>query len=296
MSGGSNTGLAEEGVFDMEDSKPSDPSRETTIDPNLLSRLRFCGRYGKTGRLKVVSADGKATADLYFQEGAICRLDMSDTAWLPFEANLEDRLFSLLRWIKPVASWNENDVCSDPEDKIPVEKLLSLIENVSLNRQSESWDSETCRRYSHKQMPVSPLELVVEDEEGVVQCYRFDKEDAVVGRSLDVDIMLDHISISRHHAFISCKGDLLSVTDLHSSNGTYLHGLQLQPMVENVFRLDEDLRLGSLHVKVRNAEPMTVAAYKLLAEQQLRRRMELKKTRPNVWNAPTKLLPKIKNS
>lgn len=46
-----------------------------------------------------------------------------------------------------------------------------------------------------------------------------------IGRSTDNDIFLDDVTVSRKHAEISHKGNLYSVRDCGSLNGTYVDGV-----------------------------------------------------------------------
>lgn len=46
----------------------------------------------------------------------------------------------------------------------------------------------------------------------------------VIGRATDVDIFLDDVTVSRHHAEIFEESGVLWVRDLGSMNGTYLNG------------------------------------------------------------------------
>lgn len=46
----------------------------------------------------------------------------------------------------------------------------------------------------------------------------------VVGRSQDVDIRLDEVEISRHHAVVFREGGLFWISDLASANGTSVNG------------------------------------------------------------------------
>ena len=46
----------------------------------------------------------------------------------------------------------------------------------------------------------------------------------VVGRVDDCDILLEDVTVSRHHARFVVAGDTLQVEDLRSTNGTYVNG------------------------------------------------------------------------
>jgi len=46
-----------------------------------------------------------------------------------------------------------------------------------------------------------------------------------IGRSAESDILLDDITVSRHHAVIEKKESAFAIRDLESLNGTYLNGV-----------------------------------------------------------------------
>lgn len=56
--------------------------------------------------------------------------------------------------------------------------------------------------------------------------------------------------VSRRHARLHIEGDYLYVTDLNSTNGTYIAGRRLDPHVPCQVRRDEDLMLGNLQIKL----------------------------------------------
>jgi pSer/pThr/pTyr-binding forkhead associated (FHA) protein len=46
-----------------------------------------------------------------------------------------------------------------------------------------------------------------------------------IGRSAESDILLDDITLSRHHAIIEKKKSVFAIRDLESLNGTYVNGV-----------------------------------------------------------------------
>jgi pSer/pThr/pTyr-binding forkhead associated (FHA) protein len=50
----------------------------------------------------------------------------------------------------------------------------------------------------------------------------------IFGRSPSADVILDDTSVSRHHMMVSFKSGSLRVTDLESSNGTFLNGVKVR--------------------------------------------------------------------
>jgi serine/threonine protein kinase len=65
-----------------------------------------------------------------------------------------------------------------------------------------------------------------------------------VGREADSDLMLPATAVSRHHARISCEGQRVRVTDLNSTNGTFLEGERILPGVAERWLPGRRLRIG----------------------------------------------------
>lgn len=56
----------------------------------------------------------------------------------------------------------------------------------------------------------------------------------MIGKSRQMDVVLEHMGISRTHAKIICRGDTCYLSDLNSRNGTRLNGILLKPEEEQV--------------------------------------------------------------
>ncbi len=76
----------------------------------------------------------------------------------------------------------------------------------------------------------------------------------VIGRDDENDLVLDLTSISRRHARIEFDGKNYSVTDLHSTNGTYLGELRLLPDTPHIWQPEENLRLGDIWLRLERAD------------------------------------------
>ncbi len=59
------------------------------------------------------------------------------------------------------------------------------------------------------------------------------------------------LGVSRQHVKIVRRRELIYVSDLGSSNGTFLNGRPLSGNVERILRNGDELRLGHLKIKVR---------------------------------------------
>ena len=55
------------------------------------------------------------------------------------------------------------------------------------------------------------------------------KNEIIIGRGEDCDLVLDHREVSRQHARISQVSGQILITDLGSSNGTIVEGQTLTP-------------------------------------------------------------------
>jgi len=70
--------------------------------------------------------------------------------------------------------------------------------------------------------------LEVEDEELGAELFVIDSSGLKVGRVAPADIVLPHRSISREHCIIGLANDELLVTDLNSTNGTFIDGERIE--------------------------------------------------------------------
>jgi pSer/pThr/pTyr-binding forkhead associated (FHA) protein len=66
-----------------------------------------------------------------------------------------------------------------------------------------------------------------------------------------VDICVKDQSISRIHARIDYNGASYTVTDLNSTNGTYVNGMQLDPNETVELTEGDEVRFGELNYCLR---------------------------------------------
>ena len=91
------------------------------------------------------------------------------------------------------------------------------------------------------------------------------EQDVVIGRSsnanaLSPDIDLAHydaesLGVSRLHVSIKRSAKTLTITDMNSSNKTYLNGQVLHPNEVRVLNDNDEVRLGRLYLRVRFIHP-----------------------------------------
>jgi hypothetical protein len=70
--------------------------------------------------------------------------------------------------------------------------------------------------------------LVIQDENQPAQQWPMTKDDIVIGRGEECDIVLAERQISRQHIRIYKQGDVYIIQDLESKNGTWVNGQQLK--------------------------------------------------------------------
>ena len=75
--------------------------------------------------------------------------------------------------------------------------------------------------------PSSGGTLQIQMPDGDVQQVPILKPALTVGRAPDNDLVLDHPTVSRHHARLTLEQGKLYIEDLGSSNGTYIGDQQL---------------------------------------------------------------------
>ncbi len=104
------------------------------------------------------------------------------------------------------------------------------------------------------------------------KCYELSQALAILGRLASVDVYIDHASVSRKHASITQEGDRYAITDLGSSNGTFVNGqrlsgpvtlasgdvIRLGAEIELLFEQPEELTAGAAPATVLDEKPTTV--------------------------------------
>jgi len=82
--------------------------------------------------------------------------------------------------------------------------------------------------------------LVHEDESAI----DIVKEIMIAGRSSEADIIMDSKKCSRTHSLIRLEGNVLTLIDLRSKNGTFVNQTQLTPHTPHYLRAGDQIRFG----------------------------------------------------
>ncbi|MBV9277222.1 MAG: FHA domain-containing protein [Candidatus Eremiobacteraeota bacterium] len=75
----------------------------------------------------------------------------------------------------------------------------------------------------------------------------------VVGRSSDADLLLWDPEVSRRHARFENDGSTVFVSDLHSSNGTFLNGRRVVDAIE--VRPGDEIDVGTVRLMFLGSRP-----------------------------------------
>lgn len=89
--------------------------------------------------------------------------------------------------------------------------------------------------------------LVVEGGPQTGLTYVLGDGETAAGRGSESDIYLEDVTVSRHHAVFKIDGDGLTVTDLGSTNGTYVNGRRHETAA---LAPGDELMLGKFHLVV----------------------------------------------
>lgn len=91
------------------------------------------------------------------------------------------------------------------------------------------------------------------------------KTSVIVGRSPKNDLVITHDSISRQHCQIDVAKNIFYITDLGSSNGSYIDGQRLEPQVRTPFISSQQLTLGKLECEITDSSAPTDSNAKVLS-------------------------------
>lgn len=89
--------------------------------------------------------------------------------------------------------------------------------------------------------------LVVESGPQSGLTYVLGDGETLAGRGADSDIFLEDVTVSRQHAVFNVDGEGLTVTDLSSTNGTYVNGRRHETAA---LAPGDEVMLGKFHLVV----------------------------------------------
>ena len=133
---------------------------------------------------------------------------------------MENTVSLITQYQKSLVNPRGNSVLNDFQP--PANKTLDQIQVLTASQQTSSY-------------PLKPTGLTV-------------------GRDSDNDIVLDDTLASRHHMRIEYSGTDVVVSDLNSTNGTFLESARLLPGVSEPWDEDKPLRIGQTWLRLRRGQ------------------------------------------
>ena len=106
--------------------------------------------------------------------------------------------------------------------------------------------------------------LVISQKGESPRTYKLGSEPVLLGRSESCDVTLAAEGISRHHARLEYTPSGWLITDLGSTNGTFLDEAQLQPEVPEPWDPGQTLRIGPFFMQLEGSAPAAAATAPLV--------------------------------
>lgn len=105
------------------------------------------------------------------------------------------------------------------------------------------------------ELPAASMEERLRNDPQLARIYRVRRRDGQpgplrVGRTTDNDIAIDDTSLSRHHATLEPRGELVHVIDLASKNGTFLGEDRLDANIPAAAKSKDLLRFGRVSLQL----------------------------------------------
>lgn len=90
------------------------------------------------------------------------------------------------------------------------------------------------------------VKLIVKAGDEVNKSFDLIKDESVIGRDPNSDIVIDDIEVSRNHFTITKKGNTFQIEDRNSTNGTFLNGKKLKKLT--TIKNGDLISIGENHV------------------------------------------------
>jgi serine/threonine protein kinase len=96
-------------------------------------------------------------------------------------------------------------------------------------------------------------QIMILEPDQTMRAVTIAAEGFTIGRSRDNDVVIDNPRVSRHHARVDFDGINYQVTDLDSTNGTFLANVRLLPGVAKVWPPETAVRVGKSWLRLERA-------------------------------------------
>ncbi|NUM79839.1 FHA domain-containing protein [bacterium] len=79
-------------------------------------------------------------------------------------------------------------------------------------------------------------------------------QEVTIGRAFDNTVSVDDASVSRHHAAIRWKKGMMYLTDMNSTNGTWVNGEKLTDNYFYELNYLDEVKIGNIGFKILDEE------------------------------------------
>src|SRR5260370_7473365 len=95
--------------------------------------------------------------------------------------------------------------------------------------------------------------IIISEKGGAERRETFDKNEINVGRVQGNDLMLPKGNVSKHHARLLYREGRFIVTDLKSTNGTYVNGRKISQAT--IVREGDKIYIGDFVLRLETGQP-----------------------------------------
>jgi len=168
-----------------------------------------------------------------------------------------------------------NDLASAIEAAMPLIKPITgqpttIGDTVSLVTQYQKSLMEARGPSIIQEMqPAAPsrLDTIQVLKDGKTTSYPIQKAEITIGRDITCDIQLDDAKVSRNHARVEFEDGAVYITDLNSTNGTFLENTHLLPGVREPWSAEQLVRIGSHWLRLVRAVEQPARILGTLAQE-----------------------------
>src|SRR5579871_4869394 len=95
-------------------------------------------------------------------------------------------------------------------------------------------------------MPAEPRLVLLDGFNGKSQVLALDVYPFTIGRARECHLVIDHSQVSRLHARLELDHEQIAITDLNSTNGTFVNGERLPSGQSRKLRAGDKINLGQI--------------------------------------------------
>lgn len=215
------------------------------MNPELPNHLQRYSEDNKTGCLVVNGPSGQGR--IFLQDGKVVHTEGPQGQGLY-------AFFSILSWEESTVDWQGDLLAPKITFSEPAGILLYHFAQLEDNNQTDDASLKTLfdRDDSHAikltEMKNYEVSFEVMNTDFKEFTFLLTKPLTLIGRQEDCDVVLPDVSISSHHCTLSLEKNCITVSDLGSTNGSFINGT----LVSNgILQLGDHLMLGGVLLQLK---------------------------------------------